>query len=49
MQGERVMAYGNFPGMAEMAADLNAKPITPEQVRKCSYVQPSSLDWILAR
>jgi hypothetical protein len=34
MQGERVGVYGNFPGMAEAAADLNAKPFTPEQVEK---------------
>ena len=34
MQGERLMAYGSFPGMADMAADLNAKPWTPEQVDK---------------
>jgi len=33
-QGERVMAYGSFPGVAEAAADLNAKPWTPEQVLK---------------
>jgi hypothetical protein len=32
MQGERVMVYGTFPGMTEMAADLNAKPFAPEQV-----------------
>jgi hypothetical protein len=34
MQGERLMAYGSFPGMAEMAADLNAKPWSSEQVQK---------------
>ena len=34
LQGERVGAYGTFPGAAEMAADLNAKPWTPEQVAK---------------
>jgi hypothetical protein len=34
MQGERVGVYGMFPGMAEAAADLNAKPFTPEQVEK---------------
>ena len=32
MQGERLMAYGTFPGMAAMADDLNAKAFTPEQV-----------------
>jgi hypothetical protein len=34
MQGERLMAYGTFPGTAEMSADINAKPWTPEQVEK---------------
>ncbi len=34
MQGERLMAYGNFPGLVEAAADLNTKPWTPEQVLK---------------
>jgi hypothetical protein len=34
MQGERVTVYGTFPGMAETAADLNAKPFTPEQLEK---------------
>ncbi|HBI43594.1 MAG TPA: hypothetical protein DDY78_12205 [Planctomycetales bacterium] len=34
LQGERVGVYGTFPGMAEAAADLNAKPFTPEQVEK---------------
>jgi hypothetical protein len=34
MQGERLMAYGYFPGVAEAVADLNAKPWTPEQVLK---------------
>ncbi len=33
MQGDRVMVYGAFPGMAEMAADLNAKPFSPDQVK----------------
>ena len=37
MQGERVSVYGSFPGAAEMAADLNAKPWTPEQVAKVVY------------
>ena len=31
-QGERMKVYADFPGMTEMAADLNAKPFTPEQV-----------------
>ncbi len=34
IQGERMLVYGSFPGAAEMAADLNAKPWTPEQVEK---------------
>ena len=34
MQGERLSIYGTFPGAAEMAADLNAKPWTPERVAK---------------
>jgi hypothetical protein len=34
MQGERIMAYGSFPGLTEAAADLGAKPWTPEQVEK---------------
>jgi hypothetical protein len=34
MQGNRVVDYGTFPGMAEAAADLNAKPFTTEQVEK---------------
>ena len=33
LQGERVMIYGLFPGAAEAASDLRAKPWTPEQVR----------------
>ena len=33
-QGERVMVYGTFPGAAEMAADLNAKPWTADHVKK---------------
>jgi len=34
LQGERIMAYGNFPGMAEMIADLDAKPWSSEQAQK---------------
>ena len=44
MQGERIMAYGNFPGMAEMVADLNAKPMTAEQVTKLLDVHTLSLE-----
>jgi hypothetical protein len=32
LQGERLMAYGTFPGLAEVAADLNAGPLPPKQV-----------------
>ena len=39
MQGER-SGYGTFPGMAETAADLNAKPLTPEQVQKAVFQVP---------
>ena len=38
MQGERVAMYGVFPGSAEMASNLNAKPWTPEQVQKTADV-----------
>ena len=34
LQGERLSAYGSFPGLTEAAADLNAKPWPPEQVEK---------------
>jgi hypothetical protein len=33
LQGERVMVYGTFPGMAEVAADPN-KVLSPEQIKK---------------
>ncbi len=38
MQGERLMAYGSFPGLTEMAGDLNAGPWAPEQVEKAVRV-----------
>jgi hypothetical protein len=44
MQGERVGAYGTFPGMAETAADLNAKPFTTEQVEKAVFQLPYLFD-----
>jgi hypothetical protein len=44
MQGERVGAYGTFPGMAETAADLNAKPFTTEQVEKAVFQLPYLLE-----
>ena len=34
MEGERVQAYGTFPGLTEMAGDPNGKPWTPAQVEK---------------
>ncbi len=33
--GERLWAYGMFPGIGEALADLNAGPITEEQVQAC--------------
>ena len=33
-QGERIKAYADFPGMTEMAADVNAKPFTNEQAER---------------
>jgi len=33
-QGERLMVYGNFPGMLAVVNDLQAGPLTEEQVRK---------------
>jgi hypothetical protein len=38
MQGERVTAYGSFPGSAEMAADLDAKPWPPEKIAALAEV-----------
>jgi hypothetical protein len=38
MQGERVAMYGAFPGAAEMASNLNAKPWTPEQAEKTTDI-----------
>jgi hypothetical protein len=35
LQGERLAAYGNFPGLAEAAANLKAGPMTEDQVKKC--------------
>jgi hypothetical protein len=32
IQGERVMAYGTFPGLSAVATDLNAGPMTEEQL-----------------
>jgi hypothetical protein len=34
MQGERLMIYGSFPGLAATAADPNAGPASEEQVAK---------------
>ena len=44
MQGERVGAYGTFPGLAETAADLNAPPWTAEQVAKGANLRVVSED-----
>jgi hypothetical protein len=35
LQGDRLTIYGNFPGLAEAAADPNASPMSPEQIKKC--------------
>jgi hypothetical protein len=34
LQGERIMVYATFPGMAEVAADPNAGPLNEEQMKK---------------
>jgi hypothetical protein len=36
LQGERVMAYGTFPGIAEALADPNAGPLPPEKLAQFS-------------
>jgi hypothetical protein len=33
-QGERIMAYGTFPGALDLANNLEAGPLTPEQIEK---------------
>jgi hypothetical protein len=33
LQGERLGAYGSFPGLADAAGDLNAGPLSPKQVQ----------------
>jgi hypothetical protein len=35
LQGERLMTYGNFPGLAEAAADPDAGAMAPEQIKEC--------------
>src|SRR5262249_53997972 len=36
LEGERLMAYGTFPGVAEVLADRNAGPLGPEKVAQFS-------------
>jgi hypothetical protein len=36
LEGERVMAYGTFPGMADVLADRNAGPLSEEKVSQFS-------------
>jgi hypothetical protein len=36
LEGERVMAYGTFPGVAEVLADRNAGALAPEKVAQFS-------------
>ena len=38
MQGERVGVYGTFPGAAEMAGDLHAKPWAPKQIANLMFI-----------
>jgi hypothetical protein len=33
LQGERLFAYGSFPGLSAAAGDLNAGPLSPKQVQ----------------
>jgi hypothetical protein len=35
LQGERLGAYGTFPGLGEAAGDLNVGPLSPKQVQDC--------------
>ena len=38
LEGERLMAYGTFPGLAAIGADLNAGNLTDEQLAACGKV-----------
>jgi hypothetical protein len=38
LQGEREAVYGTFPGAAEMAGDLPAKPWTPGQIANLMFI-----------
>jgi hypothetical protein len=44
LQGERLAAYGTFQGLAPMAADLRARPLTPEQVQAITKGLPGLLE-----
>jgi hypothetical protein len=35
LEGERLGAYGTFPGMIDSASNLKAGPMTPKQVQEC--------------
>jgi hypothetical protein len=38
LEGERLMAYGSFPGLAAIGADLNAGNLTDEQLAACGKI-----------
>ncbi len=52
LQAERVSVYGSFPGFLETATDLDAGPITAEQVQSCvkalSLIQDRQLQGLRA-
>jgi hypothetical protein len=38
IEGERLALYGTFPGIADCVQDLNAGPMTQEQIQACTKV-----------
>src|SRR5262249_39762901 len=40
LQGERLSIYGTFPGLIDIATDLNAGPLTPQQI------EPMAKFWV---
>ncbi len=38
IEGERLLAYANFPGLVEVARDPDAGPLPPEQIEKITKV-----------
>ena len=52
LEGERLGIYGSFPGVVDAATNLDAGPITPEQVQSCvkmySQFQQTNLTGALA-